>query len=838
MLKKIICGIVLSLLLVSMTKLAFTAQSHGASAGQLVDSLGPLSTRGLVEEWRFHMCEHYHWGYFGSSAAIADLGPSVNNNGSEPDSNLEIVTGSDEYANYYWELGNSATGIWRCLDSRGNLEWAKASESDETRGSVAIIDVNGDGQLELVGGTTSGETVEVMNRTGGFIWTFPNPPRCGSFYYPDAPAVADLIPTVGGLEVVIGNRPYGTVLAFDGDNSDGINEGVSATGIPGSPYGGVEGKDWDLLWIFQTGAELWSTPAVGDVDNDGILEVVIGSTNGNLYVLNGLNGSQEHAFSTGGAVYASAALADLDGDAYLEIVIGSTDHNVYCFEWNGVVGSTEWAYPTAIEVYSSAAIGDVDGDGSLEAVVGSNDGNVYCLNALGIAEWIYSTGGAVVSSPALAKAGPVDQYARDWPMFRNNPRRTGLYGMGSSTHLDVYVGSDHGYLYLLDGDTGSLIDRFQVYTGSMGSIHTSPSVADIDGDLKLEIVFYDWGYGSVRGGNTLWCLEDTGEETMTATIETYCYTEAGYVGVDVTMDGSPTGYKTPHAFTNLVGSHTFTVPQQDSSGHSFINWSTGQTSTTITVTQTGTYTAYYGTGIHDVAVEDVKPLKSIVGHNYSMSINVTVANPGDFVETLGVIVYYDDFKLEWEILWAKGDISGDGYIDNKDQQLLMAAYGSKPEDPNWNPYADLDHDLLVDFADLSILGAHYGLNTWNYLGVPPPITVQLVTNLASGSSMTISLVWDTTGYAYGSYTLSAYARPVTFEGDLTNNNFLDGNVQVCVPGDLNADNTVDSTDLGMMGGSWGKFPGDLEYIPEADINDDGSVDSTDLGIMGTYWGPH
>jgi hypothetical protein len=79
---------------------------------------------------------------------------------------------------------------------------------------------------------------------------------------------------------------------------------------------------------------------------------------------------------------------------------------------------------------------------------------------------------------------------------------------------------------------------------------------------------------------------------------------------------------------------------------------------------------------------------------------------------------------------------------------------------------------------------------------------------------------------------------VPFEWDLVNNSFLDGIVQVCVPGDLNADNTVDSTDLGMMGGSWGKFPGDLEYIPEADINDDGSVDSTDLGIMGIYWGPH
>jgi len=79
------------------------------------------------------------------------------------------------------------------------------------------------------------------------------------------------------------------------------------------------------------------------------------------------------------------------------------------------------------------------------------------------------------------------------------------------------------------------------------------------------------------------------------TIDAYCYTEATAVSVGITMDGNPTGFNTPHTFTGITGTHTFTVPDIDPSDHPFKQWSTGETSTTITVTTAGTYTAYYAT---------------------------------------------------------------------------------------------------------------------------------------------------------------------------------------------------------------------------------------------------
>jgi hypothetical protein len=77
-----------------------------------------------------------------------------------------------------------------------------------------------------------------------------------------------------------------------------------------------------------------------------------------------------------------------------------------------------------------------------------------------------------------------------------------------------------------------------------------------------------------------------------ATIWSWCAIE-GWLSRPITMDGVSTGYSTPHTFMGLTGSHTFKVPSTDASGHTFYEWSTGWTGTTLTVTSAGVYTARY-----------------------------------------------------------------------------------------------------------------------------------------------------------------------------------------------------------------------------------------------------
>lgn len=88
--------------------------------------------------------------------------------------------------------------------------------------------------------------------------------------------------------------------------------------------------------------------------------------------------------------------------------------------------------------------------------------------------------------------------------------------------------------------------------------------------------------------------------TYDVTVNT-SFNGAGNVNVSITEDGVPTGFDTPHTFTGLIGSHNFTVPSTDASGHSFVHWvdpsESLRMSTTIKISSEGTYTAYYDIGL-------------------------------------------------------------------------------------------------------------------------------------------------------------------------------------------------------------------------------------------------
>jgi hypothetical protein len=84
--------------------------------------------------------------------------------------------------------------------------------------------------------------------------------------------------------------------------------------------------------------------------------------------------------------------------------------------------------------------------------------------------------------------------------------------------------------------------------------------------------------------------------TYTVTIGAHCNTEGVDLNIPINEDGSYTGFDTPYTFTGLTGTHTFTVLDRDYDNHPFAYWdsmSSGQTSTTISVSGAGTHTAHY-----------------------------------------------------------------------------------------------------------------------------------------------------------------------------------------------------------------------------------------------------
>jgi hypothetical protein len=132
------------------------------------------------------------------------------------------------------------------------------------------------------------------------------------------------------------------------------------------------------------------------------------------------------------------------------------------------------------------------------------------------------------------------------------------------------------------------------------------------------------------------------------------------------------------------------------------------------------------------------------------------------------------------------------------------------------------------------------LETFNvtlYANITKYVTSQNVT-LTSGNFVNTTFAWNTTGFAYGSYNISAYAWPVPGETNTTNNNCTGGVVKVTILGDINGDFGCNLSDLTLLAKAYNTKPGDAKWNPNADINGDGTCGLSDLTIMAHHYNTH
>ncbi len=72
------------------------------------------------------------------------------------------------------------------------------------------------------------------------------------------------------------------------------------------------------IWSYDTKDWVFSSPAVADIDNDGLTEVLIGSYDYKIHCINS-EGTMKWTFETDEKIASSPTIADLDNDGLMEV---------------------------------------------------------------------------------------------------------------------------------------------------------------------------------------------------------------------------------------------------------------------------------------------------------------------------------------------------------------------------------------------------------------------------------------------------------------------------------------------------------------------------------------
>lgn len=126
-------------------------------------------------------------------------------------------------------------------------------------------------------------------------------------------------------------------------------------------------------------AYVYSAPTLVDLDHDGKLEIVVGTSVGFIYVLDHLGNAKPGWPKQMADVQAQVAVADVDGDGTAELLALDSKGSVALFDAKGTL---RWDMHVRSPLAQAATLGDIDGDGRLEAVFGAASGEVYALDAV------------------------------------------------------------------------------------------------------------------------------------------------------------------------------------------------------------------------------------------------------------------------------------------------------------------------------------------------------------------------------------------------------------------------------------------------------------------------
>jgi hypothetical protein len=266
-------------------------------------------------------------------------------------------------------------------------------------------------------------------------------------------------------------------------NNDGINEviGIDEGGVLYVwKNNGVEYRDGDNnnstqgVFARLTGCTLqYSSPCVADIDNDGKDEIIVATQGKQLCAYNE-DGTQVSGFpiTLSDEVSGSPAVGDVDGDGQLDIVVALRDGNVRAIRGNN--GVNLWtrsliALPHNPDFFGpSPALGDVNGDGKLETFWPTWDGKLYGLTYTGTNLAGFPT---TYSTTTYTESSPI------------------IADIDGDGLRDILIGSEEKAIWAWNRN-GTVLAGFPLTTSD--AMRGVPQVCDLDKDGKVDLVAAGW----------------------------------------------------------------------------------------------------------------------------------------------------------------------------------------------------------------------------------------------------------------------------------------------------------------------------------------------------------
>ena len=219
-------------------------------------------------------------------------------------------------------------------------------------------------------------------------------------------------------------------------------------------------------------SEAWgSNPSVADYDNDGRDEVVIMDHTGVVAIEHEKGGPKvTRLIPFGDGRHGSAPLIDIDRDGKMDVILGDVNISI------DQQLLREWPRHRKLEGGYSPAIADADGDGRFEIYhpFGMDKGTVGGFDSRGYAlpGWPRRVGRQVRSAPSLADVA--------------GDSRLEVAATDELNHVLVWTYDGHPLPF-----TQTIGDLTGVFKSNIDASLASPTLADLDGDGRAEIIVFD-----------------------------------------------------------------------------------------------------------------------------------------------------------------------------------------------------------------------------------------------------------------------------------------------------------------------------------------------------------